>query len=68
MVALDEYGFRRLGHNGVVDQSLHHSRAMLEYIVGVLERIEEAHKDNMIDAMITRDGTLTLIRGSCHTI
>lgn len=38
MVALDEYGFRRLGHDGVVDQSLHQSRATLEYVVGVFER------------------------------
>jgi hypothetical protein len=46
MVALYEYGFRGLGHNGVVDNCLHHSRAALEYCSGVSEQGEEAHKDS----------------------
>ena len=46
MVALDEYGFRGLGHNGVADSYFHHSRAMLEYVVDVSEQVEEAHKDS----------------------
>jgi len=45
MVALDEYGFRGLGHNGVVDDYFHHSRATLEsVVVGVSEQGEEAPK------------------------
>jgi hypothetical protein len=80
MVTLDEYSFRGLGHNGVVDDYFHHSRATLEYVVGVSEQGEEAHKDSkwishamMIDAMITRDGTSTWIlwelrQPPCHII
>jgi len=56
MVALDEYSFRGLGHNGVVDNCLHHSRTTLEYAVGVSE---EAHKEMDMPSMVTRDGTLT---------
>jgi hypothetical protein len=50
---------------------------MLEYVMGVSEQGEEAHKDSkwiaMINAKITRDGTLTWIlcelrQPPCHII
>lgn len=44
MVTLDEYGFRGLGHNGVVDNCLHHGRATLKNVAGVSKQGEEAHK------------------------
>lgn len=46
MVTLDVYGFRRLGHNSVVDNCLHHGREALEYVVGLSEQGEEAHRDS----------------------
>jgi hypothetical protein len=44
VVALDEYRFSFLGHNGAVDKNFHHSRATCEDVVGVSEQVEEAQR------------------------
>ena len=44
VVALDEYRFRFLGHDGAVDNSFHHSRATCEDAVGVSEQVEGAQR------------------------
>ncbi len=44
MVTLDVYRLRRLGYNGVIDDCLHHNKAMFEDVVGVSEQGEGAQR------------------------